>query len=433
MNGPGQEAIMASAELLERKAALDIPWADRFAQRTQAVKSSMIRELLKLTERPEIISFAGGLPAPELFPVAEIEAASHRVLAEHGAQALQYGPTEGYTPLRELLVRHMARYGVRVSTANVVITTGSQQALDLVGRLFINPGDHVVTEAPTYLGAIQAWRSDQAEFLTVDADDDGMRVDLLEEQLRHGPKFVYVLPNFQNPGGTTLSLERRHLLVELANRWGVPIVEDDPYGQLRYEGAHLPPLVELDAELNGCARGERALRGGVIYLGTLSKTLAPGFRIGWIVAPEEVVHKLVQLKQGADLHSSTFSQMVAYETARGGFLDRHVRRIREVYGQRRDAMLEALQAHFPKGVRWTRPRGGLFLWVTLPEGHDSTKLLEHALAANVAFIPGAPFYPNGGGSRTLRLNFSYCKPEVIDVGIERLGGLLVRFLAEAQA
>jgi 2-aminoadipate transaminase len=249
---------------------------------------------------------------------------------------------------------------------------------------------------------------------------------MLEAELRAGPKFLYVLPNFQNPGGVTLSLERRRRLVELASHYGIPIVEDDPYGQLRYEGEHLPPLVRLDAEFHGCANGERAFRGAVLYLGTLSKTLAPGLRLGWVVAPEEVIARLVQAKQGADLHTSTFTQMVAYETARGGFLDRHVRRIREVYRPRRDAMLAALGRYFPAGVRWTRPQGGLFLWVTLTPGLDSSKLLEEALREGVAFVPGAPFFPGKGGKDTLRLNFSYCKPEIIEEGIRRLGAVVRR-------
>ena len=379
----------------------------------------------------DAIVHLSGLPRDprEVFPSAEIRAACEQVLDGQAASALQYGPTEGYRPLRELLVRHMARYGIQVGPDNVLVTAGSQSGLDLVGKLLINPGDRVAVEAPTYLGALQAFQAYEPRFLPVPIDDDGMRVELLEEALRHGPKFVYVLPNFQNPAGTTLPLARRRRLAELAGRFGVPIVEDDPYGQLRYEGRHLPPIVRVDAELNGCANGERAFAGGVIYLGTLSKVFAPGFRLGFVVAPEEVIAKLVQLKQGADLQTATFTQAVAYEAARSGFLDRHVRRIRQLYGERRRAMLEALERHFPPGVRWTRPSGGLFLWVTLPAGLDSGELLEDALAEKVAFIPGAPFFADGGGAQTLRLNFSYCPPERIEKGVERLGALLRRRLA----
>jgi len=402
-------------------------WSDRFAQRTQHMTSSIIRELLKITEKPEIISFAGGLPAPEVFPRTEIEAATHRALEAAGSPALQYGATEGYLPLRELLVRHLARYGIKVTPANVLVTTGSQQGLELIGKLFINPGDRVLTEAPTYLGALQAFSAYQPEYLTVEIDEDGLRLDQLEGELRAGPKFLYVLPNFQNPGGVTLALPRRHRLIELANHYGTPIVEDDPYGQLRYEGEHLPPLVRLDAEYHK-GEGGGEFTGNVLYLSSLSKTLAPGLRLGWIVAPEEVIHRLVQMKQGADLHTSTFCQIVAYEVAKDGFLDRHIRDVRAVYGARRDAMLSALARHCPEGVTWTRPKGGLFLWVTLPPGLDSAKLFEVALAEKVAFVPGAPFFPKGGGQRTLRLNFSYCAPDVIEEGIRRLGAVTRRLL-----
>ena len=404
-------------------------WSERFALRTQRMTSSVIRELLKLTERPDVISFAGGLPAPEVFPREEVAAATERVLREQGKSALQYAPTEGYLPLRELLVRHMSRYGVRVRPQNVMVTSGSQQGLDLIGRLFVNPGDRILTESPTYLGALQAWSAYQADYLTVPIDDDGLDVGKLEAQLRGGPKFLYILPNFQNPAGVTLSLARRRRLVELANHYGAPIVEDDPYGQLRYEGEHLPPIVEIDAELHGCEKGDCDFTGDVLYLSTLSKTLAPGLRVAWVVAPESVISRLVQMKQGADLHTSTFCQMVAYEVARDGFLDRHVKRIRQLYGERRDAMLAACQRHFPPGVRWTQPQGGLFLWITFPDGLDSTELLKRALAEeNVAFVPGASFFPRGGGERTGRFNFSFCGPELIDEGIRRLAGLVERAL-----
>jgi 2-aminoadipate transaminase len=405
--------------------AVDTPWSDRFALRTRGMTSSALRELLKLTSDPEIISFAGGLPAPEVFPLPQIQEAADRVLAEHGSIALQYAATEGYLPLRELLVRHMARYGITVTVDNVLITSGAQQALDLIGKLFINSGDRILTEEPTYLGALQAFTAYQAQYLPVPIDEEGLRIDRLEDALRAGPKFLYVLPNFQNPGGVTLSFERRRRLIELANHYGVPIVEDDPYGQLRYEGEHLPPLVKLDAEYHGNGHGH-PFHGNILYLGTLSKTLAPGLRIGWVVAPAEVMNRLVQMKQGADLHTGTFTQMVAYETARGGFLDQHVKTIRRVYRERRDAMLAALERHAPPGVRWTHPQGGLFLWLTLPAGLDSKALLAGALREKVAFVPGASFHPCGGGERTMRLNFSYCTPEVIEEGIRRLSGVIAQ-------
>lgn len=401
-------------------------WSQRYAQRTQRMQSSAIRELLKLTERPDMISFAGGLPAPEVFPVAEFQAACQRVLGEHGAQALQYSTSEGYRPLREMIARHMARYGIVVEPDNVLITSGSQQALDLIGKIFINPGDRLLVEKPTYVGALQAWNAYQAEYIAVPLDDNGLRTDDIETALRAGPKFIYVLPNFHNPAGVTMALERRQVLVELAHRYGVPIIEDDPYGQLRYEGDHLPPLVILDGRLH--APEGAPYSGNVLYLSTFSKTLAPGLRLGWVVAPAEVIRRLVQAKQGADLHTSTLTQMVAYEVARGGFLDRHVRLIREVYRERRDAMLNALAKYFPTGVHWTAPHGGLFLWVTLPQPMDAADILKAAIDERVAFVPGASFFPDGSGQNTFRLNFSNATTAKIDEGIRRLGGVLHRSL-----
>ncbi len=406
---------------------MQTPWEHRYAQRTQRMGSSAIRELLKLTQIPGLISFAGGLPAPDVFPVEEFKAACDVVLSEVGAQALQYSTTEGYLPLRELIARHSSRYGINVGPDNIQITSGSQQALDLLGKLLINPGDRVLVEAPTYLGALQAWNAYQPEYVTVPSDEHGMITDALEGALRTGPKFIYVLPNFQNPTGATLTLERRMQLIRLADQYGVPIIEDDPYGQLRYEGEHLPPVVVLDDQFR--ENGKEAYRGNVIYLSTFSKTLAPGIRLAYIIAPEEVIAKIVQGKQGADLHTSTFSQMVAYEVAKGGFLDSHIKVIRRVYGERRNVMLEAMEKHFPKGVSWTRPEGGMFLWVTLPEGMDTRALFDKAVAMKVAYVPGEYFFPTGGGENTMRLNFSNATPEMIRIGIQRLGKLFRETIA----
>ena len=395
-------------------------WTSRYAARTKGITSSQIRELLKVTQRPGMISFGGGLPAPDVFPAQRFEEACHKVLTEQANQALQYGATEGYTPLRELIANNMARYGIKVKAENVLITSGSQQALDLIGKLFINAGDRVLVEAPTYLGALQAFNIYGAEYVSVPSDENGLCTDQLEEPLRSGPKFMYVLPNFQNPAGTTLSEGRRQELVLLADRYGIPIVEDDPYGQLRYEGEHLPSLVVLDRE--NLRRDEGYSIGNVIYLSTFSKTLAPGLRLGWIVAPPDVIGKLAQLKQGADLHTSTFTQFVAYEVARDGFLDKHVKLIRQVYRERRDVMLQALQEFFPAEVTWTHPQGGLFLWVNLPKGLDIQAVFRSALEQNVAFVPGDSFYANDPqeGSRHMRLNFSNATPEQIREGIRRL-------------
>ena len=394
-------------------------WTSRYAFRTKHIYSSTIRELLKITEKNGVISFAGGLPSPDAFPIQRFEEACHTVLAQQASHALQYSATEGYAPLRELIAGKMARYGIFAKLENVLITTGSQQALDLIGKLFVNRGDRVLVEAPTYLGALQAFNSYGAEYLSVPIDEDGLRTDLLESPLRTSPKFMYVLPNFQNPAGTTIPEGRRHELVLLADKYGIPIIEDDPYGQLRYEGEHLPPLIVIDREN---LRDPAYSVGNVIYLSTFSKTLAPGLRLGWIVAPPDVIGKLVQLKQAIDLHTPTFNQHVAYEVARDGFLEDHVKRIRQIYRDRRDAMLEALKDYFPPEVTWTRPQGGLFLWITLPRGQDSQKMLAPALAQNVAFVPGDCFYAHADDEarRHMRLNFSSAKPEQIREGIRRL-------------
>jgi len=401
---------------------MQTPWDRRYAQRTQRMGSSAIRELLKLTEKPEIISFAGGLPAPEVFPVEEFSAACQRVLRDFGAQALQYSTTEGFLPLREMIARHTARYGIKVTPDNILITSGSQQALDLLGKIFINRGDRILVESPTYLGAIQAWNAYGAEFIAVPMDEHGMRTDALEEAFRSGPKFIYVLPNFQNPTGVTLMDERRHVLIDLAHRYGVPIIEDDPYGQLRYEGENLPSVVVLDGQERD--DGGPCYRGNVIYLSTFSKILAPGIRLAWVIAPPEVISKLVQAKQGADLHTASFTQMVAFEVSHGGFLDRHIELIRKVYKERRDVMLAAMDRHFPAEVDWTQPEGGLFLWGVLPDYLKAADVLRSAVEEKVAFVPGEPFYPCGGGHNTMRLNFSNATPENIREGIARLGKVL---------
>ncbi len=407
------------------------PWEYRYAQRTQRMGSSAIRELLKYTELPDLISFAGGLPAPDVFPVDELNAACNRVLREQGAQALQYSATEGYLPLREMISRHSARYGIKITPENVLITSGSQQALDLLGKILIDPGDRILVESPTYLAAIQAWKAYGAEFITVPMDENGMNTDHLEEALRVGPKFIYVLPNFQNPTGETLSYERRRRLIELADQYGVPIVEDDPYGQLRYEGEHLPSIVVLDSQSRD--DGHPCYRGNVIYLSTFSKTLAPGLRLGWVVAPPEVIGKLVQAKQGADLHTATFNQMVAYEVSHGGFLDRHIQLIRKVYGERRELMLAAMDRYFPPEVEWTHPQGGLFLWGTLPDYMDAADVLKTCIKRKVAFVPGEPFHPTGGGKNTMRINFSNATPENIHAGIQRMGEAIGERLAKQVA
>lgn len=406
-------------------------WDSRYALRMKGITSSTIRELLKLTQRPEVISFAGGLPAAEYFPVERFKEACDRVLADSAYQALQYSTTEGYTPLRELIAARLCQTGVCVDADNVLITSGSQQALSMIGALLINPGDVVLVEEPTYLGALQAFSLYQANYLPVPLDDNGIRTDELPGALRHGPKFMYILPNFHNPAGVTLSAARRAELVEHALQYGVPILEDDPYGELRYEGEASRPIVAYDAEALGL--GSDAYSGNVIELGTFSKTLAPGLRIAWIVAPKPVIARLVQIKQGVDLHTSIFNQMVIYEVAKDGFIDEHVARLRTVYRKRRDAMLAALDRYMPPDVEWTHPDGGLFLWMRLPEGLDERALFETAVARNVAFVPGQSFFTRPDNPPTARLNFSCMDEERIAEGIRRFAEAITEMQSAASS
>jgi 2-aminoadipate transaminase len=400
-----------------------LDWAPHLASRTEGMQSSAIRELLKLTQQPDVISFAGGLPAPEFFPLREIEEACRFIVRENGAQALQYSATEGYGPLKEYLATSMHKYGVPATPGNVLPTNGSQQALDLIGKLFIDPGDYVLTGRPTYLAAIQVWNAYEARYHTMNLDDDGLVVSEIEHAYEkvladsgNPPKFIYVLPNFHNPAGTTLPLERRSQLAEAATKLDLTVVEDDPYGELRYEGEDIPPICTLIPERT-------------IYLGTFSKTLSPGLRLGWIVCPEALMERFVQAKQGCDLHTGTFVQYIANDICQRGLLKPHVRRLRLAYKERRDTMLDALAEFWPDGCGWTRPQGGLFLWAKVPESIDTVKFLKDAVAQKVAYVPGVNFYPNrDGGHNAMRLNFSYCAPDLIVEGIHRLGTALKQVL-----
>ncbi len=390
------------------------------SRRMGVMRASDIRELLKLTARPGVISFAGGLPAPELFPVAELERITTRILARYGAQALQYSTTEGYPPLRRWIAARLgARWGVRVDPDEVLITCGSQQGLDLVGKLFLDEGDEVLCESPTYLGAISAWNAFRPRWVEVPTDDQGMDQAALEARLESCAcaRLIYVVPNFQNPSGRTWSLERRRGLIEAARRHGVPVVEDNPYGEVRFEGAPLPSIASFDTD------------GLVLSLGTFSKIFCPGLRIGWLAAPQPLYDKLVILKQGADLHTATLTQMMTAEFLESSSMDERIQRISAVYRARRDAMLAALEQEMPAGVRFTRPQGGLFLWVELPEGVDARALLARSLEHDVAFVPGSSFFPNGGHENTMRLNFSNMPEERIAEGVRRLAVVVREALA----
>jgi 2-aminoadipate transaminase len=390
-------------------------YAGLFARRTQGMKSSAMRDLMAITARPEIISLAGGLPDTSTFPAEDVAALMARVAADASARALQYGPTEGMDELKECIVRVMAEEGMEVGPDEILVTTGGQQVIDLVCKTLIDPGDVIVAEGPTYPGAVPTFCAYEADVVQIEMDADGMRVDVLEETLdrleREGrtPKFVYTVPTFQNPAGVTMALDRRRRLVQLAAERELFVLEDNPYGLLRYEGDPLPPLYALDG-------GEY-----VIYLGTFSKILSPGLRLGWTAAPRPVLEKLNLGKQGADLCSSTFGQHFVVEY----FAQRDWRdllfTLREVYRRRRDTLLDALAEHLPPEAEWTRPRGGLFIWATLPDYIDTTDLLARALREHVAFVPGRAAYLDGRGGSSMRLNFSGVGEDDLREGVRRIG------------
>jgi 2-aminoadipate transaminase len=377
------------------------------------MKPSTIREILKVTERPDFISLAGGLPAPELFPVEEVRAAAGRALGELGPRALQYGTTEGIRPLREKIAAEMGRRGVSCEADDIVITTGSQQSIDLIGKLFLDPGDVILTENPTYLAAIQAFQCFEARFAPIPTDEEGLIPEALDELVRrHHPKFLYTIPNFQNPTGRTLSAERRAALYRAAVRHNLLIVEDDPYGRLRYRGEAIPPIKALDEA------------GLVISMSTFSKVVAPGIRTGWIVATREILDQFVVAKQAADLHTSSLDQIVLDRYLSDYDNDAHVERIRSAYGERYGIMDKALTETMPAGFRWTHPDGGMFLWVTGPESLDTNELLLEAVERKILFVPGRDFFPDGSGQNCLRLNFSNAKPDTIREGVSRLAEVI---------
>ncbi len=398
-------------------------WAEFYSASARVMTRSLIRELLKLTRRGGIISFAGGLPDPSTFPVEELKAITAGVLDRDAALALQYGPTEGDARLRGELVKWMAKDGIRATADQVLVTLGSQQGLDLVGRVFLDPGDVVIVELPTYMAGLQVFRSYRAELVGVPQDDDGMRVDLLEQALarlrKEGrrAKLIYVVPDFQNPSGVTLTHERRRRLLELAREYQTLIVEDNPYRELRFEGTAPPPIAALDTE------------GRVIYLSTLSKTLCPGLRIAWMVGSDDLIRQFVTAKQGIDLCCPAFTQAIAAEFIGAGHLAARIPTIVALYRRKRDAMVRALEAEMPSGVTWTRPAGGLFLWVRLPDGMDTEQLLPAAVEeSRVAYVIGSGFHADGGGKNAMRVNFSFPSEADIVEGIQRLAGLVKRQL-----
>jgi len=395
---------------------MNAPASFVLSRRAQGLTSSAIREILKVTERPEVISFAGGLPSPATFPVERMREAAAKVLTEAPQAALQYGPTEGYAPLREWVAARLSRDGATIRPSQVLITTGSQQGLDLLGKVLIDEGSKVLVETPSYLGALQAFSLFQPQFRSLPSDEQGVVTEALSADELAGGRFLYCLPNFQNPTGRRLPLERRRQLVDKALDAGVPVVEDDPYGELSYRGQSLPSLLSMAPE-------------HVIYMGSFSKVLAPGLRLGYVVAPEALLGKLVQAKQAADLHTPSFSQRIVHEVVQDGFLDAHIPGIRSLYAEQCDLMLAAMDRHFPSEAHWNRPEGGMFIWVTLPKGVDTGALLAEAIARNVAFVPGAPFYAVAPETHTLRLSFVTVPAARIEEGVARLGALLKSALA----
>ncbi|WP_085721924.1 PLP-dependent aminotransferase family protein [Limosilactobacillus reuteri] len=387
----------------------------KYSKRVPADGTDAVGAILQAAADPKIISFAGGLPAPELFPVKEMKATVDKVFEEHGQEAMQYGAAKGVTALRGVIQQHVKeKENVDSELDNVLVTTGSEQALDLVGKAFVDPGDTVLVEQPTYLCALDVFRSYGANFASVEMDEDGMKMDALEEALKANPntKLIYTVPNFQNPTGRTMTEERRKQLAELAEKYDVYVLEDNPYGEIRFAGQHVPAVKSFDKS------------GHVLYMSTFSKTLAPGFRLGWLVADEDVVNKLTVLKQSADLHTDNLAQFAVAQFFTDNDVDAHVKEISDLYGKRKDLMLEGIKKYFPEGVKYTNPEGGMFLWVEVPGVDDTVELFKECLEHDVAFVPGDPFFAGEAQPGAFRLNYSNMKEDQIEVGLKRLGAAL---------
>ncbi len=393
-----------------------------YSDRAGKMRKSEIRELLKVTQDPEIISFAGGLPNPQSFPVQDLKVIVQTVLHNHGKVALQYGATQGVNELREAIAERAIKEGMTkgASAENIMITSGSQQALDAVGKVFLNPGDVALVGLPSYLGGINAFRSYEANLIGVPLDKEGIQIDLLEEKIKElvkqemPVKFIYTVPTFQNPAGTVMPESRRKKLIDIAHNYGVLIIEDDPYSKLRYDNPAVKPIKAFDDE------------GRVIYMSTFSKILAPGFRIAWVIAAEEVMRKLALCKQAQDLCTAPFSQYIAYEFIKNGSLDLHIMKICEMYRPKRDIMMDSMKKYFPEGYFCNKPNGGMFAWVTLPQQIDTEAMFLDAFKEKVAYVHGKAFCVDGGGGSSMRLNFSYSTNEQLDTGMKRLGAVIER-------
>jgi 2-aminoadipate transaminase len=392
------------------------------SQSAKRMKRSVIRELLKMTQRPELISFAGGLPSPESFPVEQLKDITVEVLDTDSAKALQYSETEGDKRLREILVERYRKDGIDVNINNLIITTASQQALDLIPKLFVNPGDKVICGLPSYLGGIAAFAVYGADLVGIELDEKGMRADLLEKTLAElkqkgeKPKFIYVIPDFQNPTGISMPEDRRKEIIAIAKKYDILIIEDSPYREVRFSGTPQRTMFELDGT------------GHIVLLGTMSKIFVPGFRIGWVLANEEIIDRIVVAKQNTDLCTSSFVQKIAVKYFEKGFFDKNLTTINANYKIKRDTMVAAFHKYMPEGVKWTEPEGGLFLFVTLPEYMDADELFKVAIEENVAFVPGTVFYCDGGGKNTLRINFSFMSKEMNEEGVKRLANAIKKLM-----
>jgi 2-aminoadipate transaminase len=385
----------------------------RIAPHVIRLETSIIREILKISSQPGIISFAGGLPAPDLFPIELIKHVTAEALDTYGSDVLQYGLSRGVPQLVKVIAERATERGTPSTSENILVTTGAQQGIELIARAFIDPGDYILVENPTYLGALQAFDYYQAQYATVDMDSDGLLIDQVEEKIRrHKPKLIYTVSNFQNPTGITMSVERRRALVDLAIQYDIPIVDDNPYGDVHFTENRLPTIKSYGGD-------------EVIALRSFSKIISPGLRLGWINGPKDIVCQFEKVKQCADLHTSTFCQFVIYEFIRHGYLEPHIEKIRSTYRAKRDRMLQALEAWFPVEVKWTHPEGGLFIWLELPKSMSAKELFPKAIDMKVAYVYGSPFFANGGGDNTMRLNFSCATMEEIDEGIKRLGRLVI--------
>lgn len=395
----------------------------QFAKRMSEIKASEIREILKVTEQEDVISFAGGLPAPELFPIEEINEVNQIVLKEAGTKALQYTTTEGYAPLREWIANRMnSRLGTSFDKDNILITHGSQQGLDLSGKVFLDEGDIVLCESPTYLAAISAFRAYGCKFIEIPTDEYGMDMTALESVLKEtkSVKLIYVIPTFQNPTGKTWNTERRKKLAELSAKYNVAVIEDNPYGELRFEGEHLPSVKSFDTT------------GNILCTGSFSKIFCPGFRIGWIAGDKDIIRKYVLVKQGTDLQCNTIAQMVISEYLKRYDIDEHIGKIVEVYKKRRDVAVEYIERYFPQNIKFTYPEGGLFTWIELPEGISARDVLEKCLEQKVAFVPGGSFFPNENRENTFRINYSNMPEDRIEKGLRIIAEVVREYISKSK-